>query len=323
MAKGRFAARLDDVGFRVGTGVFALLLVVIVGAIGFELARQSQLSIREFGWKFWTSDTWDPVSGEFGARPFIWGTLYSSVLALLIAAPVALGIAVFLTDLCPPRLRAPLTQLTELLAAIPSIVYGLWGIFVLVPAVRALQVAFPDALRQLPLFSGPPLGVGMLSAVLILAVMVVPYTSSVAREVLRAVPVAQREGAYALGATRWEAIRVALQYGRVGIVGAIMLGFGRALGETMAVTMVIGNTPKLSLSVFAPQYTMAAVIANEFSEAADDLYLHALIEIGLLLFVITLLVNGVSRALIWRMGRQGSGVARRSAPVASAAGGAA
>src|SRR5215211_8294917 len=200
MVRPRFLARLDDLGFRVGTGVFALLLVVIVAAIGFELTRQSQLSIREFGWTFWTSDTWDPVSGEFGARPFIWGTLYSSVLALLIAAPVALGIAVFLTDLCPPRLRAPLTQLTELLAAIPSIVYGLWGIFVLVPAVRALQVAFPDALRQLPLFSGPPLGVGMLAAVLILAIMVVPYTSSVAREVLRAVPAAQREGAYALGA---------------------------------------------------------------------------------------------------------------------------
>src|SRR5215218_3212186 len=312
--------RPDEIVFRSGTGAFALLLIAIVAAIAVALVRESQLSIRHFGWQFWQTDVWDPVAGEFGARPFIWGTLYSSVLALLIAAPVALGIAVFLTDLCPPRLRAPLTQLTELLAAIPSIVYGLWGIFVLVPAVRALQVAFPDALRQLPLFSGPPLGVGMLSAVLMLAIMVVPYTSSVAREVLRAVPAAQREGAYALGATRWEAIRVALQYGRVGIVGAIMLGFGRALGETMAVTMVIGNTPKLSLSVFAPQYTMAAVIANEFSEAADDLYLHALIEIGLLLFIITLLVNGVSRALIWRMGRQGSGAARRSAPVASAAG---
>jgi len=300
--------------FKIGTGLFAAAVVLLVTGIAIELTRQSWLAIQKFGIGFWTSDTWDPVSGEFGARPFIWGTLYSSVLALLIAAPVALGIAIFLTDLCPPRLRAPLTQLTELLAAIPSIVYGLWGIFVLVPAVRALQVAFPDALRQLPLFSGPPLGVGMLSAVLILAVMVVPYTSSVAREVLRAVPVAQREGAYALGATRWEAIRVALQYGRVGIVGAIMLGFGRALGETMAVTMVIGNTPKLSLSVFAPQYTMAAVIANEFTEAADDLYLHALIEIGLLLFIITLVVNGVSRLLIWRMGQHDSGRRRPVAP---------
>src|SRR5215203_1866497 len=208
----------SDLGFKLGTGFFAAFLVVMVLGIGVELWRQSMLTIEKFGFGFWLGDVWDPVSGEFGARPFIWGTLYSSVLALLLAAPVALGIAIFLTDLCPLRLRAPLTQLTELLAAIPSIVYGLWGIFVLVPAVRALQVAFPDALRQLPLFSGPPLGVGMLSAVLILAVMVVPYTSSVAREVLRAVPAAQREGAYALGATRWEAIRVALQYGRVGIV---------------------------------------------------------------------------------------------------------
>ena len=315
--------RHSEVWFRVGTGVFAVAVVVLVAGMAVELTRQSWMAIEKFGLAFWTTETWDPVSGDFGARPFIWGTLYSSVLALLLAAPVALGIAIFLSELCPPRLRAPLTQLTELLAAIPSIVYGLWGIFVLVPAVRSLQVAFPDALRQLPLFSGPPLGVGMLAAVLILAIMVVPYTSSVAREVLRAVPAAQREGAYALGATRWEAIRVALQYGRVGIIGAIMLGFGRALGETMAVTMVIGNTPRVSLSVFAPQYTMAAVIANEFSEAADDLYLHALIEIGLLLFIITLLVNGVSRLLIWRMGRQGSGMVRRAAPVVSAAGGAA
>ncbi len=311
-------SRYSERWFKIGTGLFAAAVVVLVAGMAVELTRQSWLAIGKFGLSFWLTDIWDPVSGEFGARPFIWGTLYSSVLALIIAAPVALGIAIFLTDLCPGWLRAPLTQLTELLAAIPSIVYGLWGIFVLVPAVRSVQVAFPDALRQLPLFSGPPLGVGMLSAVLILAVMVVPYTSSVAREVLRAVPVAQREGAYALGATRWEAIRVALQYGRVGILGAIMLGFGRALGETMAVTMVIGNTPRLSLSVFAPQYTMAAVIANEFTEAADELYLHALIEIGLLLFIITLLVNGVSRLLIWRIGRQGGGRSRRAAPVAAA-----
>jgi phosphate transport system permease protein len=299
--------RFSERWFRLGTGLFALAVVAIVAGIGFELVRQSWLAIQKFGLQFWTTDLWDPVAGEFGARPFIWGTLYSSALALLLAAPVALGIAIFLTDLCPLWLRAPLTQLTELLAAIPSIVYGLWGIFVLVPAVRSLQVALPDALRQLPLFSGPPLGVGMLAAVLILAVMVVPYTSSVAREVLRAVPVSQREGAYALGATRWEAIRVALQYGRVGILGAVLLGFGRALGETMAVTMVIGNTPQLSLSLFAPQYTMAAVIANEFAEAADELYLHALIEIGLLLFIITLAVNGLSRLLIWQMSQGPAG----------------
>ncbi|MEQ1871657.1 MAG: phosphate ABC transporter permease subunit PstC, partial [Vicinamibacterales bacterium] len=242
--------------------------------------------------------------GDFGALPFIWGTLYSSILALLIATPIALGIAVFISELCPARLKQALVFLTELLAAIPSIVYGLWGIFVLVPAVRWLETSMPDSLRQLALFKGPPLGVGMLSAALILAIMVIPFTSSVAREVLKSVPVAQREGAYALGATRFEAISAALYYARTGIVGAVMLGFGRALGETMAVTMVIGNNPKISTSLFAPQYTMAAVIANEFTEAADELYLHALIEIGLVLFVITLIVNFLSRLLIWSMAPQ-------------------
>ncbi len=199
--------------------------------------------------------------------------------------------------------------LTELLAAIPSIVYGLWGIFVLVPAVRALETATPAALRGTPLFSGPPLGLGMLSAGLVLAIMVVPFISSVSREVLKSVPAAQREGAYALGATRFEAIRAALFYARTGIVGGVMLGFGRALGETMAVTMVIGNNPRVSMSLFAPQYTMAAVIANEFTEAADELYLSALVEIGLVLFVITLLVNSLSRLLIWSMNRTGRTVA--------------
>ncbi|MFN7914886.1 MAG: phosphate ABC transporter permease subunit PstC [Vicinamibacterales bacterium] len=306
-----------DLGFRVGTGLFGALLILIVSSIGFELTRQSMLSIQKFGLAFWTSSTWDPVAGEFGALPFIWGTLYSSVLALLIATPVAIGIAVFITELCPPVLRQPLVFLTELLAAIPSIVYGLWGIFVLVPAVRWFQTSLPDSLRALPIFSGPPLGVGMLSATLILAVMVVPFTSSVAREVLKSVPVAQREAAYALGATRFEAISAALFYARTGIVGAVMLGFGRALGETMAVTMVIGNNPQVSASLFAPQYTMAAVLANEFTEAADELYLHALIEIGLVLFVITLVVNGFSRLLIWSMARTSKPA--RVAPPASAA----
>ena len=209
----------------------------------------------------------------------------------------------FISELSPAALRQPLVFLTELLAAIPSIVYGLWGIFVMVPAVRALETSMPGSLGQLPFFSGPPYGVGMLSAGLILAIMVIPFTSSVAREVLKSVPMAQREGAYALGATRFEAIAAALFYARTGIVGSVMLGFGRALGETMAVTMVIGNNPKVSLSLFAPQYTMAAVIANEFTEAADELYLDALIEIGLVLFIITLVVNSLSRLLIWSMAR--------------------
>ena len=293
-----------ELGFRVGIGAFAVLLLILVAAIGVELTRQSLLSIKEFGFRFWLTSTWDPVAGEFGALPFIWGTLYSSILALVISTPIALGIAVFISELCPARLRGPLTFLTELLAAIPSIVYGLWGIFVLAPAVRALETSTPEALRALPLFSGPPLGNGMLAAGLILAVMVIPFTSSVAREVLKTVPPAQREAAYALGATRFEAIRAAMFFARTGIIGAVMLGFGRALGETMAVTMVIGNNPQVSLSLFAPQYTMAAVIANEFTEAANALYLSALIEIGLVLFIITLLVNVMSRGLIWSMARK-------------------
>ena len=301
--------RRTDLGFRLATGAFALALVLIVCAIGYELVRQSTASIQKFGLAFWRTGIWDPVAGDFGALPFIWGTLYSSILALLIATPIALGIAVFISELCPARLRQPLVFLTELLAAIPSIVYGLWGIFVLVPFVRVLETSMPETLRQLPLFTGPPLGVGMLAAALILAVMVIPFTSSVSREVLKSVPPAQREGAYALGATRFEAIRAALFYARTGIVGAVMLGFGRALGETMAVTMVIGNNPKVSVSLFAPQYTMAAVIANEFTEAADELYLASLIEIGLVLFVITLIVNSLSRLLIWSMARSSKAVA--------------
>jgi phosphate transport system permease protein len=291
--------------FRWTTGSFALLLIVIVVGIGIVLWSESILSIRAFGFNFWRTSTWDPVAGNFGAAPFIWGTLYSSVLALLIATPVAIGIAIFLSELCPEWLRTPLVFLTELLAAIPSIVYGLWGIFFLVPLVSSMQSSIPAWLTEFPLFTGAPYGVSMGAAAIILAIMVVPFTSSVAREVLRAVPLSQREGAYALGATRWEATRVVLHYARVGIFGAIMLGFGRALGETMAVTMVIGNSPKASWSLFEPQYTMAAVIANEFKEAADDLHLHSLVEIGLVLFTITLIVNLGSRLLIWRMTREG------------------
>jgi phosphate transport system permease protein len=304
VARARLPFRLGgDVSFRVFTGSFALLLIAIVGAIGFELWRNSQLSIYKFGFGFWVTRIWDPVAGDFGALPFIWGTLYSAILALLLSTPVALGIAIFLSEMSPAWARQPLVFLTELLAAIPSIVYGVWGAFVLAPWVRSLQVYMPSVLKATPFFSGPPLGYGMLSAALILSVMVIPYSASVAREVLKAVPLAQREAAYALGATRWEAIRAALFFARTGIIGAVMLGFGRALGETMAVTMVIGNSPQISWSLNAPQYTMAAVIANEFTEAADDLYLNALVEIGLVLFAITLIINVCSRLLISSMTR--------------------
>ncbi|HET7436386.1 MAG TPA: phosphate ABC transporter permease subunit PstC, partial [Thermoanaerobaculia bacterium] len=294
----------EDRPLRLVTGIFAALIILLVAGIGFELTRQSLLSIGKFGIGFWKGTIWDPVSGEFGALPFIWGTMYSAILAIALSTPVALGIAIFINELAPRAFRQPLAYLTELLAAIPSIVYGLWGVFVLVPLVRKLQLLTPDWLRQVPLFTGPPLGVGMGSAALILAIMVVPFTSSVAREILKGVPLAQREAAFALGATRWEAIRVALGYGRTGIIGAVMLGFGRALGETMAVTMVIGNNPQVTTSLFAPQYTMAAVIANEFTEAADELYLHALIEIGLVLFLITIIINALSRLLIWSIAKR-------------------
>jgi phosphate transport system permease protein len=288
-----------DLGFRLGTGALAVLVCLIVVGIGVVLTRESWLSIEKFGLGFWRGTTWDPVAGEFGAFPFIWGTLYSSFIALLIATPIALGIAIFLSELSPSALKQPIMFLTELLAAVPSIVYGIWGVFVLVPFVRRLQVLTPDALKKLPLFAGPPLGVGLLAAGLVLAVMVVPFIASVAREILKAVPVNQREAAYALGATRWEAIRMAVYYARTGIIGAVMLGLGRALGETIAVTMVIGNNPQVSWSLFAPQYTMAAVIANEFTEAASKLYLDALVEIALVLFTITIVINSLSRLLIW------------------------
>jgi phosphate transport system permease protein len=305
MARGPSPRRsADDRLFRLGTGFFAFLVVLLVAAIAFELWRESRLSLAKFGLAFWRTRTWDPVAGNFGALPFIWGTLYSSFLAILISTPIALGIAIFLSELSPRPLRTPLAFLTELLAAVPSIVYGLWGIFVLVPVVRKVGLALPEWAKKIPLFSGPPLGVGMGAAALILAVMVIPYTSSVAREVLKAVPNTQREAAYALGATRWEAIQVALRYGRTGIIGAVILGLGRAIGETMAVTMVIGNNPQIKWSLFAPQYSMAAVIANEFTEAADDLYLSALIEIGFVLLIITLVINALSRFLIWSVTRE-------------------
>jgi phosphate transport system permease protein len=316
MSRRPFPIRDSSRLFKGATGAVSSLVIVLVVGILLTLVRESSLSIEKFGLAFWTGRTWDPVSGEFGAFPFLWGTLYSSLVALAISAPIALGIAIFLAELSPRVLRQPLTFLTELLAAIPSIVYGLWGIFVLVPFVRTLEAATPEWLKSVPLFSGPPVGIGMLAGGLILSVMITPFTASVSREVLRAVPMSQREGAYALGATRWEAIQMALSYGRTGIIGAVMLGLGRALGETMAVTMVIGNNPQVSWSLFAPQHTMSAVIANEFTEAADELYLHALMEIGLVLFVVTVLINGLSRLLIrW----SSASVPRKAATPAAAA----
>jgi len=300
----RRRAALGDRIYRACVLASVWLVLVLAAGLVAALAWESREALGAFGLRFLVTSHWDPVAGEFGALPFIYGTLLSSLLALLIAVPLSLGAAIFLADLAPAWIRPPVAFLIEMLAAVPSVVYGLWGIFVLVPWLRDwVQPALGRTLGFLPLFQGPPYGIGMLAAGLILSIMVVPYITSVSREVLLAVPGSQREAALGLGATRWEATRIAvLRYGRSGLIGAILLGLGRALGETMAVTMVIGNRPEIAASLFAPGYTMASVLANEFTEATSDLYVSALVEIGLLLLVITVLVNGLARLLVWSVG---------------------
>jgi phosphate transport system permease protein len=295
-------------GDRVFKGLLTLAAVAVptlLAFLVFELWVGSRLAIGQFGFGFLTSSTWDPVAEEFGALPLIFGTLISSFLALLIAVPLSLGVAIYLTEFAPKGLRQPIAFLIGLLAAIPSVVYGLWGIFVLIPLLRT--TAFPflrDTLGFLPFFQGPIYGPSILAAGIILAIMVMPYIMSVGREVLLAVPNTQREAALALGATRWEAVTTAvLPYARSGIVGAVILGLGRALGETMAVTMLIGNRHEIAASLFAPGYTMAAAIANEFSEAVGDLHLSALAYVAFLLFLVTVIVNAGARLLIWRVAR--------------------
>jgi phosphate transport system permease protein len=309
LGKGRFgssaSARVADNVFRGAMLLSALSIFGIVLLVLWQLIYKSQMSLHEFGFRFFIGSDWDPVSGKFGALPFIYGTLVSSLLALVIAVPLAVGVAVFTTEICPRVLRGPVSFTVELLAAIPSVIYGLWAIFVLAPFLREyVQPWLGKTLGWTGLFSGPPYGVGMLAAGIILAIMIIPIISSVTREVLVSVPQNQREGVLALGATRWEMIRTGvLRNARIGIVGGVILGLGRALGETMAVTMVIGNRPEIAKSLFAPGYTMASVIANEFSEASDDLYLSALVEIGLALFLVTLIVNALARFLVWSITR--------------------
>lgn len=292
---------LGDWLFRNLTRLFAVGILALVGLMVYEMAVAARPSMLEFGWRFLWSTEWDPVAETFGALPFIYGTLVTSLLALLFAGITGLGVAIYLSELAPSWLRSPISFLVELLAAIPSVVYGIWGIFVLVPWVRStVQPLLGKTLGFLPLFQGPPYGIGMLSGGLILAIMILPTITAVAREVMRAVPEAQREAALALGATRWEVTRMAvLPYARSGIIGGAMLGLGRALGETMAVTMVIGNRPQISASLFAPADTMASVIANNFAEATSDLHISALIEIGLILFGVSLALNVLARFLIW------------------------
>jgi phosphate transport system permease protein len=296
---------IGDWVFRRITALFALSIVALLAGMGFEMARASALSVASFGFDFLSGVNWDPVHRSFGALPFVFGTLLSSLLALLIAVPISFGIATYLSEFAPGAARGPLGFMVELLAAVPSVVYGLWGTFVLVPWLRdSVEPLLSSCCGGLPFFAGPQHGFGMLAGAVILAIMITPTISSVSREVLGVVPLTLREGALALGATRWEAVRIAvLPYARSGLFGAVLLGLGRALGEAMAITMLIGNRAEISSSLFAPGYTMASVIANEFTEATEDLHLAALAEIGVLLFLITVALNIVARLLVWRVGR--------------------
>jgi len=287
----------------------ALLMLLIVVAMILALASHSTLSIRQFGFGFLTNREWDPIKGQFGALAFVYGTIVSSLIALIISVPLSLGIAIFLVEQAPYYLSRPITFLVELLAAIPSVVYGLWGIFVLAPFLRVyVEPPLARWFGWLPFFQGPITGIGLLTGGIILAIMVTPIISAVVRDVLSAVPNTQREAALALGATKWETTQVVLVNAAPGIAGAVILGLGRAIGETMAVTMVIGNRPEISLSLFQPSYTLASVIANEFTEATADIYLSSLVELGLILFFVTFVVNAIARLLVWRVTRRTSGV---------------
>lgn len=294
-----------DSGFHVLMVLAGLTILGIVGLIISELLQRSAISWQKSGFHFFFSSEWDPVFGSFGALPFMYGTIVSSVVALIIAVPLAVAVAVFVTEMCPRPLRKPISYATELLAAIPSVVYGLWAMYVLVPILRVdIEPWLIKHLGWTGFFDGPPYGIGMFAASVVMAIMVIPIISSISREVLSVVPQHQREAALALGATRWEMIRVAvLRNARAGIVGAVILGLGRALGETIAVTMVIGNRPAIAKSLLAPGYTMASVIANEFAEATDDLYRSALMEIGLALFIVTIIVNILAGLMVWTVTR--------------------
>lgn len=295
-----------DVLFRLLTALGALVVLLVVAAIGYELWINTPLPREKFGWNFLWSLEWNAVRGEFGAFPFIYGTLQTSLMALFFAVPISLGIAIFLAELAPLWLRQPLGFVVELLAAVPSVVYGLWGLFVYIPLfVKPMADLLHSTMGFLPLFEGPVYGPSRLTASLLLAIMILPTISAVSRDVLLAIPNSQREAALALGATKWEMIwQVLLPYGLSGILGAIILGLGRALGETMAVTMVIGNNLDLSASLLHPGYTMASIIANEFAEATYELYIQALIQIALVLFVLTLVLNFLARLLVWRVARR-------------------
>jgi phosphate transport system permease protein len=289
--------------FRWLTSSFAAAVLFILGLMIFEMTKESLPAITKFGLGFITGSNWDAVQGDFASLPFLYGSVVSSILAILLATPLSVATALFITEVAPKRVGEMAASLIELLAAIPSVIYGLWGVLVMAPWLQTtVQPWFVEHLGFLPFFSGAPYGVSMMAGVLILAIMIIPIITAISREVLLAVPQSQREAAVALGATKWEMIRIAvLPYGRSGILGGVILGLGRAIGETMAVTMVIGNTPQISLSLLSPAYTMPSVIANEFAEATNALHSAALMEIGLLLLVVTLIINIFARMLIWKV----------------------
>ncbi len=303
----KYQWRHGDWLFQILTILASLSVLSLVSAIGYELWRNSALSRQAFGLMFIITSRWDPALDRiFGALPFIQGTVITSLVALFIAVPTSLGVGIFLSEIAPEKLRQLLSLLVELLAAVPSVIYGMWGLFVFIPViVRPLSEAMNQSLGFLPIFEGPVFGPSRLAASLILSIMICPTIASISRDVFQAIPVSQREAALALGSTRWEMIwQVLIPYGLSGLLGAIILGLGRALGETIAVTMVVGNNLDLSPSLLHPGYTMASIIANEFTEATYDLYLHALIEIGLILFVMTLVINSLARLLVWRAARR-------------------
>lgn len=312
MAKGRLSLFGEKIfgGFTFGSAVLVLLLI---GSMVYYLVHGSWPALMEFGWRFIFGRRWDAVHEVFGALPFIYGTIASSLLALLLAVPLGVGAAIYLAELAPPWIRVPLSFMIELLAAVPSVVYGLWGLFVMAPWLRStVEPWLEHYFGFLPFFRGPAFGVGVLAAGIILAIMILPTISSVSREVMLAVPDSLREAMLALGATRWETTwRVVLPYGRSGLIGATILGLGRALGETMAATMVIGNSLDMSLSLFHPANTMASIIVNEFAEAVSDLHTAVLIEIALILFIITLILNVLARLLVWRVASMPVGWGRR------------
>jgi len=310
---GRRVGAIGDAAFRLLTFLFALLVLLILGGVIVALVDGALPAFRTFGFSFFVTAVWNPVTEKFGALAPIYGTLVTSAIAMLVGIPVAFGVAVFITEICPLWLKRPLATMIELLAAIPSIIYGIWGLFVLAPFVQQyIQPALIDSLGNIPgigaLFAGPPLGIGVLTAGFILAVMVLPFISSIMRDVFETVPAMLKESAYGLGATRTEVVwQVVLPYTRVGVIGGIMLGLGRALGETMAVTFVIGNAHSISASILQPGTTISASLANEFTEAFGDLYRSSLIALGLILFIITFIVLAIAKLMLLRLQKRAGG----------------